>query len=950
MSLALPDGTIWISDSSFQIPSPSMQVYPVVRDWGVLRAMLTNGGRPADGEAEIELSGIDVVVTQGGTTRVRLIDALREQKAYDVDATVYSWNEADTTQTERWRGSVLGISGERLDGAGTSVTLRVSQKTRSLDITTVGDVVQRDAPAIGGASYANAPTDSLGAMIPRGFGRFYSGLTAAHTSPNDAIFLGYGTGGVEGVVTAENITDAKADVHFMHSGAAGTVTAYDSVLSGTSNTPEAGSHFWIHFPDGNTYGLIDAADFTATNSTTEVKIQVKLEPRVFAALRPSGIGSVMDTGFNATAYKILDDDPTNFVESDGAGNDVWAFNIPPLGISNFQLIDVRAVVDIENASGGTRDIDFGIWDIQGSGGTPNSWLGGAGTKRQTQASISATRTRYYQTSGNAYTVGDFQHHGGSDTMAQARDGTFVSTDASENQVHLQVRCQVSSASKNGVRLYGIGLVVRGVVWMDRVRRVGTSPPPPKLVVDPLRGLVTVTGQEQPGELTRESSERSYKYIFTGFGHEDDGTTYEGGGAGDPIRRGTAALHYMISELVPTEGVFTTANSLGSFAEALDEVQAEEKRLNPVFGPEVFTVDQAVSEISRRTPIRTWKDRGTWRAIYDEMNPHSSRYYRSTADPVRIKATEHVVGPVRVLVDDGRELVNRVVFNYGNAFGSNRPSGSHSYSNPYSLERFGSKRPLIVDEPWIRHDALGTVPESAKYMAKYFGRVNARPRMTLVVPLSQAFYDLQRGHVLELDTDWESVGWECPAYRCGLLDTMWYRGDTTITVNYANSTAPIFITSGGVTSETYFIAQGMFDKIHLFYTNTATYTEVNNGWEYSSGVDSSDEPTWTALSGVTDSDGGDPDTCFQRTGPKTISFTRPGLHQWQKVERTFGSGKHGPGYAVRLKYANATDTAVGNARTRVPAQWYGRPFEVIEVTEKWTEGGYPYIDAVLRETF
>src|SRR5262245_18499974 len=117
--------------------------------------------------------------------------------------------------------------------------------------------------------------------------------------------------------------------------------------------------------------------------------------------------------------------------------------------------------------------------------------------------------------------------------------------------------------------------------------------------------------------------------------------------------------------------------------------------------------------------------------------------------------------------------------------------------------------------------------------------------------------MKRGHVLELDTDWESVGWQCPAYRCGILDFSSHLNNSSS--NSADSAAPFIMPGGSTTGESYFASHGMFPSVTLTYTSdTGAMTEVNNGWEYVSGVDSSDEPTWTAFSGVTASDGGDPD--------------------------------------------------------------------------------------------
>lgn len=943
---------IFVSDSAFLLTSysPARSTYAVVKDWGALKSIIPDSGSDHYADIDIQLLANETLVYYDVTSRSRVIDYLRTFHGYDTTVIVYSWNEADQTQFEVWRGYSLGIVGEVLSQDGTTVTLRATARGSPVDVTAISDIVQRESVGWTTA-YPNAPTDSLGAMVPRAFGRFYSGITSAQTAPNDAVFLGYGTQGVQGVVTAENIADLKADVEFMRTG-----SAYDSVLSGTTDDPSAASHFWLHIPEASTYALIDAAGFTATNNGTQVKIQVLLNPTVYVAHRPGPIASTMDTGFNATAYKITNDDPSDYVESDGAGNETWGFEIPSLNIPNFRATDIRLVVDIENASGGTRDVDFGIWNLADTGGA--SWLGNA-SKRQTLATLSATRARYYTSAANAYVRADFSDaaSSGRSTEAQFDSGTFTGEDGTNAIVPLHAYVTVTSASKNGVRLYGIGVIVKGVISVVRQRRmVGytiTSEPSVPTPDLPMNGW----GGPDLGRVTNEfrpeiQSGLTRTYIFTGFGHEDNGTTYEGGSAGDPIRRASAIVHYAITQIgtLGSESRNTTAGTLGNFVDARSEVQAGEKRLSCSFGPGPAMVSDLIREFNVRSSARFYKDRGSWQCVYDEMNPHSSRYYRSTSDLVAIKATEHVVGPVRVIVDDSKSLVNVVTLNYGHTFGSNRPVKAHGYSNPFSIARWGQRRPLVVDEPWVVPEEIGTVPESAKFLAKYHGRANARPRVTLVVPLSLAFYDLQRGHVLGLDTDWESVGWENPYYRSGLCDFAAPRGDVTAT-DQSDDATPDIIPAGSVTSEAYWGFQSMPTSLTFtFTTDTAAYTEINNSWEYSTGVDSSDEPTWTALSGVTASDAGDPDLVFTRaqSTPVTISYTVPGLHLPVKCERTFGSAKQGPFVWIRHKYNTATNALVGNGKHAAPATWSGRRYEVIEVAHKFTADRYPIIEAVLRE--
>jgi hypothetical protein len=192
---------------------------------------------------------------------------------------------------------------------------------------------------------------------------------------------------------------------------------------------------------------------------------------------------------------------------------------------------------------------------------------------------------------------------------------------------------------------------------------------------------------------------------------------------------------------------------------------------------------------------------------------------------------------------------------------------------------------------------------------------------------------------------EDLGFNCPAFRCGYFDYAFFRSDVLV-ANQAMDDTPTFLPSGSVTSETVFGSSQQYDEMRFNVTDGSTYTAVNNGWEYYNGA------AWVAHSNVTATLNGaaiDPDDAFKAIGLVVVRFDRPSPWLWKKAELTFGSTAKGPCYWTHMKYSTAVDIAGGGAISTYPAKWYGRLFEVIEVTRKpGAEGDYPYVEAVLQE--
>jgi hypothetical protein len=212
-------------------------------------------------------------------------------------------------------------------------------------------------------------------------------------------------------------------------------------------------------------------------------------------------------------------------------------------------------------------------------------------------------------------------------------------------------------------------------------------------------------------------------------------------------------------------------------------------------------------------------------------------------------------------------------------------------------------------------------------------------------LSQEFFDLKRGHIVEFDTDMEDAGLICPAFRCGFFDYAYQRTDAA-TTNQAMSTTPTLMPNGTVTSSTVFAASQQVSGLTIVHNGVGTYTTVANGWWYWNGS------AKVALTNVTRSDAGDPLAAFKgAAGAYTVNWDRPDPSLWRKAALPITGVAVGYDYFFGMDYTgtNSGGAVVGTARSSHLARWYGRLFEAIEVTRKpGAEGDYPYVEAVFQE--
>jgi len=356
-----------------------------------------------------------------------------------------------------------------------------------------------------------------------------------------------------------------------------------------------------------------------------------------------------------------------------------------------------------------------------------------------------------------------------------------------------------------------------------------------------------------------------------------------------------------------------------------------------FGIVQVTLSEAIDLLQSRFPMQLHLENFIWQCIPDDMNPHSSRTYRSTSEVLTVGPND--IGSVSFVVTETpySSIENSVIFNYSHGYPDRGPGANVAYVNQLSKMYFGERDQLVIDEPIVHQSNYESAAVSAAtVMAQWYGRRQARPRLIVKVRLTQKFYDLKRGHTLEF-AGLESVGIECPAFRCGLLD--YYHFSASSSNNYADNLFALFVAASG-TSELYIGVSQQTDRITFPVSTAAGYTTVSNGWEYSN-----TSGGWTALTGVVNAD------ALKTTGIQTVSWTRPRFDLHEKREITFAGLVSGPCYWYRMKYSTATAQGLGaNARITYPAVWAGRIFEVIETRRGpfRSSSDYPALEAVFME--
>lgn len=912
-------------------------VYPAVMNWGVLRKVVAPGGGQVS-ELAIELVANAVVCpSDQADLRFRVYELLQKTALRDVAVSIWQWNAYSSVQEQIWSGYWGGTIDSAWQHGIQTITVRARSDPKSSQVM-IGDVL--DA-----ASYPSAPPNNFGRMVGRAYG------SMKQTIPVDGlnvgfhpVMFGYPMPGVPALYTDKTPGGTSVFTRAIFSEADGT-TANGAITTETLevSVPYAADVF-AYLPEINSYAVIATNSLSSSQSdSTSARTDIFNSPTLYVIVRPT---EVVTTPASTTPYALIDDDASNYVSLPNTGDEI-KFKVPGLSLTSAVIDSLFVAIDADGAVSSAPSFDFGIWNPNQSGGA--NWWGGS-TKKATTGAFPGRGQTFSGDTG--YANGKYTIANSSDAKSQFQNGRFVGLDGSSNEVPVQLKVARIAGGSGSLHIHGMTLIIKltyPLVKAGMARYLYLQGQKKQLI--PYENFIqrfkdygpgsVIGGGEQLYKGAPEAPNDLIPFLQIDYQKDDGSGTYSGTAA-STIKKVPDILRHLLQKVggFSTNG---TASTLGNFIDARTEVVTDEKIAACQFGNDPIDVLSVVDQIQSRWPGRVYEKNGVRQFIGDDMNPDPSRLYRSSADVVRISAKRHIVdGDVRIQELDPRGILNRVILNYGHGVGNGRAQGTVQYDNPLSQEYFPTSLSLTVDEPWaLRADVMDGTPPAATFLAKWYGRRSARPRLIVTVLLSQAFYDLERGHVLEFDDDMEDIGIYCPAFRCGLPDYAFARTNASAT-NQADDTTPLFIPAG-TTSRTVWGASYRPRSMDIHVTDSSSYTQVNNGWKYWDGS------AWTVFSNVACSDAGDPDTVFGRIGDFTLSWDEVLATDWPKDEIDVNGALKGPCYWWGLEYTSSVDSANGTGITTIPATWRGRSFEVLEVSR--TVGGvgrYPAVKALLQE--
>lgn len=919
------------------------QVYPVVHSWGDL---LKDFSGEQSGNATVTLVASAQWTASNGTTSRTVVEWIRQLQLRDVSASIYQWNEETTVQEVIWKGYIRQVDQAYTLNGVQLIDLLLSVTDRDVNLTPVSTLVER-------VVFPTVPNDSLGKMVPKCYGQAYNRL-ATGLPRNSVGMVGGPMQGMRGVIVSSNEPDAQFLIYFaQHDGA----SAAHTFEKGTAGDPIDDSDLWVYDSGLGAYGLVEPGSWAFTNDTARLEVLVDASPLVYFFIRGSRIGEDTDAGVT-DMQNLIDSDLNNYTVSTATNND-FAFDIPAVSF-NGDIIRAHVVVDWQNAHATkSRQIRFGIWDDHHDPSA--NWLN---TKHETPAAVAASLERRLNVTtnllgaSNGYVGADFLAHLGADTAVDFHSGRFITYDASQAQAALQMKVGildqgVPNSGTEDVRIYHIILAVQvRYPFINKVRPIDNSHWPStyrrwleerRISLQDYRELMERhRGRDEEhryGNLlisnrSKLADAAGTDFFITGGFQKDNGSgTYSGSASGVIFRPCDIAHHLIVDAL--SASINTTAGTLGNFDDARDTIMSEMTVLAQ-FGPDTVMRSEAIEELSGRWPMTVFPDDSIYQCLPDDMNPHSSRLYRSSSDQVFIEPQDIQEGTFRVTEISPDDFVNSIILNHAHGYPNREPGISRTYENRYSQMYFGKKSEVVVDEPMYPHQTFDTNSSNgADDLAEWYGRRSARPRLIASCVLTQKFYDLRRGHVLQFK-GLETVGITCPAFRCGLLDYQFK--SSTDTVNYGNSLTPTFIATG-VANKITFMLQQQTDHLDFMVATAAAHTDVANPWRYGTGLG-----TEANFANVVNP------AAIKSTGAQRVSWDWPIPTAWKKEELTFGAfGVAGPCYPIYHYYTGGSVAGTGSARTHYDAVWAGRVFEVTKVSRQGTgENAYEGVYAEFLE--
>lgn len=879
-------------------------VSAVVSEWGVLPDLISSGRSSTGTRTSIRLLANEISIPSNGTMRKTVGVWARILQLRGVPISIYQWEASASDQALLWTGYIIGIGDAPFDGGVPEIDLLLSAELPSIEATPISDIVDRTA-------FASAPQESVGSMIPRVYGSFTDSVFSAG-SRNDKGYLGYPMPGIGGVIVDENQATAKVTIRFAKND--GTDGWFLFTAHGGGAHPAAGD-LWVYEPGLNVYGLVSGASYSAVNDANKLDVTVDRSPKVWFFLRPSEVGTSNAAGFTHM-NRLMDSDATNSEDSTTTDY-IWSLFVPAASL-NGNIVDIRTIVDCQNTNAASRTVRFGLY---------NSYTGAyLSPGADTDLTLPGLGSRTVQIGTSAlYTRSDFGARG-----AEFKSGRFLQTNAGGTLDRpVEILAQVISAGKDGVRMYGMAAAVL-VEY-------------PWVPLDNVQDWWSGQGEiDEPSGSNRYSEYYDLKYIYKqrleqrtslgrrieaitrikgtqffvrGSAQKDDSSGTYTGAAGGGIAKPSDIAHHLIKK-VRGKTVNETAGTLGNFIDPRNWGVTQYLTTLAKFGPDSLELRDALKILESKYPVRFHEEDGVWQLIPDDMNPHSSRFYRSSSNLVDITAGDIEEGSFRCPQTPWEEIVNKVTFSYSHGFPNREAGSSFVYNNPVSQAFFGVRNAPPAEEPWIgaNSDDASVENSASGQVARWIGRRSAWPRLYPSFRLRQKFYDLKKGHVVRL-RDLEDHGVPFTAYRGGLLLQHYQSASDTVSEHDGGA----YIAASG-SSEMYVGLGSQSSQLDYDVSVVAGYTAVGSPWQYFATPGS-----WTALAGVVNPE------ALKSTGKQTVSFTRPSPWVWAKTELTIGGVLRGPCYWLRMVYNTATATGTSASRTTYPVEWYGRLFEVLEAT-------------------
>jgi len=543
----------------------------VVQSWGAFANAVNVPVNDSSITGDVTLLANAFMIPSGGTVRKTVAEWLRILPIRDAGVLLYQVDPLSVDTFVIWSGFVEGVSRSYLERGAHLIDLAFAPIPR-LRRNPISDVVTP-------AAFPTSPRNVFGGMVPRLYG-FADNITNNNGNLGSPAIVGMPMHGARGVIIDENQATTAIKIRFgKHDG---TSTSHQ-FAEPTVDDPSTAGGLWIYDAQARAYGMVDASSWSFTNDTSKLEVVVDASPKVFFFIKPSELGGESAGGLT-DLNKLTDSDPNNFSVSTSTDYK-WAFKAPQFS-TNGLVKGVGVCVDWLNnggAGGDARKIRFGLWDsvdqvsarylshasVTGGRYAEDAMLFGINRRITMQNVADATSA---SPSFERYTNTWWIRGGGSDTtISDFIHGRFVSADAANNRIPVQLKVEVidlggADAGTDGVQIYSISMYVEvSYPSRQRIQDWLNKPEPPSGWNQPWSKPAHIQ-QKYPWFFDRFAAEpgaEATQFFARGAFQKDDGAgTYTGTANAAMVRPCDIAYHLL--NKVAGQSVNVTAGTLGNF--------------------------------------------------------------------------------------------------------------------------------------------------------------------------------------------------------------------------------------------------------------------------------------------------------------------------------------------------------------------------------------------------